>query len=74
MTKDELKEHLRVGMRWHGAFDVAKLVAEVATESSKEYKDAGNDGAVIHRDARSLNECVEGMVNNHMLRQLAYAR
>ena len=74
MTKDELKEHLRVGMLWYGAFDVAKLVAEVASESSKDYKEAGNDGAIIHRDARSLNECVEGMVNNHMLRQFYYAK
>lgn len=72
MTKDELKAQLQTGMSYFGAFEVAKLVAEVATESSKEYKDAGD--AVIHCDARSLNECVEGMVNNHMLRQLAYAR
>lgn len=72
-TKPEIQKYIADAMRTYGAFEVAILMSQAATQASKEYMEAGNDGAVIHKDARSLERCVEGMVGNNMLRMLAHA-
>lgn len=67
-TKEEVKAYIEKAMRAYGAFEVGVIVANVASESSDEYKAAGNDWAVIHKDARALNNCMAQMLGHSPLR------
>lgn len=69
MEKCEIKAYLREAMKWYGAYDVACLLAEAAKDSSLEFLQAGNTGAIIHRDAMALQKVVNDMKQLHILRQ-----
>jgi len=59
---------IKEALQTSGAYEVAKFLSELSSETSREYMEAGNDGAIIHRDAEVLNRAVKEMRNSHFLR------
>jgi hypothetical protein len=72
-TKEEIKAYLTNATRLYGEFEVGLILAKVANEASEEYKAAGNHGAVVHKDARALNNCMVQMMGHSPLRFAALA-
>lgn len=61
------KKALKDLVTTYGNFAVIQVMQEEAEVALKDYHDA----AVIQRDIVQLRACVEGMKENHLLRQLA---
>jgi len=65
---DEIAAIMKDLTQKYGAYKVAKVLHEVSAETSREYAEAGNDGAIIHVDARELGFAVNAMKRAHPLR------
>lgn len=61
-------ESLENMCRMYGVYEVAKTIKNYAEKTSKEYKEAGNKGAVIHQDAEILDTACNAMAIAHPLR------
>ena len=72
MNKNELRKLLREATNSMGLFEVAIVLADVAQEDSRTYREAGNLHAVVHKDAQTITRWVDEMVANNHLRQLTY--
>lgn len=69
MTQDEL-DFLKKLCDVNGIYAVTKVIAYNASQCSAYFTNNGNDEAVIHKDAKHLNDAVELMKNSHPLRIL----
>lgn len=69
LTDAEVKKILADHCRLRGAYEVAKLLAEVTQDSANEFKKVGNQAAIIHKDNAAIQVAVGVMKYSHPLRQ-----
>lgn len=67
-SKEDVKTALVMAMRAYGAYNVARIFAEVAADEAAVYRRMDNMGAIIHSDARYLGEACNRMRVTHPMR------
>lgn len=70
LTETEINT-LRELTQRRGFYEVTRTLHTLAAETSSEYTEAGNDGAVVHCDAVELRRAVSAMRLSNPLRMLA---